>query len=185
MTGTRETVLQSCRGWLKGSLALTDDQVIPADDKGPRPSIPYLTVKLIAHGLPRGVDEEIRGVDGGGAPTVKIIGQRVSTLSVQGFGGASAEWLELAALRLRRPDVIALCDTLAITVEAEGGIDDVSAMIDTEIEPRYACTFEVSYAHADDAAATQTEAIDIVADLTYPRSDTDGDPLTEEITITP
>lgn len=57
-----EQVLQSCRDWLKAaatSAGLTDAQVIPADDDGPRPPLPFLTVKLTASDIEVGEDEPV------------------------------------------------------------------------------------------------------------------------------
>jgi hypothetical protein len=53
---TREELLQAIRGWLMAGTSLTDLQVIPADDKGPRPALPYVTVKVLAADIPIGRD---------------------------------------------------------------------------------------------------------------------------------
>lgn len=62
MSAAAELVLQGVREWLKLSGAragLTDEQVIPGDDKGPRPPAPYLTVKVISSETPVGEDEPV------------------------------------------------------------------------------------------------------------------------------
>lgn len=58
-----ERILQAVRSWLassaKAGATLTDAQVIPADNKGARPPLPYLTVKVLVHDLPVGTDEDL------------------------------------------------------------------------------------------------------------------------------
>lgn len=61
MRPTREQLLQAVRAIVKplarpGSTALTDAQIIPANDKGPRPPQPYLTVTLLSASVPVGTD---------------------------------------------------------------------------------------------------------------------------------
>ena len=61
-TALHEQVLQSVRTWLKanGSAAgLTDAQVWTESSKGPRPPLPYLTVRLLAVDIPVGQDEAV------------------------------------------------------------------------------------------------------------------------------
>lgn len=61
-TLTAETVLQGLRAWLKlagAAAGLDDEQVIPADDRGPRSGLPYLTLKLLAADVPVGEDEPV------------------------------------------------------------------------------------------------------------------------------
>jgi hypothetical protein len=59
---TREHILQTAREWIKSAAGLTDDQVIPADDKGPRPELPYVTVKVTAHDIQIGEDEDLHAI---------------------------------------------------------------------------------------------------------------------------
>lgn len=59
---THEEVLQGVRDWLLAAGAiggLTELQVLKANQKGPRPPLPYLTVRLLAVDLPVGVDQPI------------------------------------------------------------------------------------------------------------------------------
>lgn len=66
-----EGVIQGVRAWLKAAVGLTDAQVIPGDDKGPRPPLPYLVVTPLEDDAPAGEDtrQAVEGdtatVDGG------------------------------------------------------------------------------------------------------------------------
>ncbi len=53
---SREGILQAIRALLKplarpGGTALSNAEIIPSEDKGPRPSMPYLTVKILSFGV--------------------------------------------------------------------------------------------------------------------------------------
>lgn len=158
---TPEILLQAIRTWLKAECAvtpLTDNQVVPAYDGGPRPAMPYLVVKVTAPGTPVGEDEDLRELDEDDAPTFRTRGQRRAVVSVQGFGSASAEWLERAASRLRHPTSLALVDGLGLTIEPMGGLQDLAQLVDTGFEDRWMREFDVSYAQLTDPES-QSEAV--------------------------
>ena len=267
-TPTPEYVIQGCREWLKlaaASTPLSDAQVIPADDKGPRPPLPYLTVKLTAADVPVGEDEPVQWlgdqltvgtaatgtvytvtvndevvtytrlagdtntlVAAGLAAAINaavdlvhaenvaavvwlaaltgelvttesdanltlaadsvavagILAQRSASLSVQSFDGATpltaAGWLERAALRLAMPDVIDLLDEAGLSVDANGGMTDLSSLLDTSIEGRRLREFAVSYAiRTEPALLTPLELV--TATLTVEKYDGDADPYTVSI----
>lgn len=74
---TAESILQAVRSWLMLANGLDDDaKVIPANDKGPRPPKPYITVLVTVADIPVGEDEtrNVLGhpftVTGGSAGTV-------------------------------------------------------------------------------------------------------------------
>lgn len=66
-----ESILQGVRAWLIAAAGLTTAQVIPGDDKGPRPPLPYLVVTVLTDDAPTGQDtrQSVEGdtvtVDGG------------------------------------------------------------------------------------------------------------------------
>jgi hypothetical protein len=184
---TRETLLQACRSWFKTALSpdVTDDNAIPADDKGPRPKLPYLTFKLTTADLSAGVDEQVNEI---GAlpdefPTVRTRGTRRGTLSVQGFGADSAGWLEVATLRLRRPSIQAILDAAGLSVINQGGVTDISALLDTEIEPRFLREFELGYAVVDADTEDLVEMKLVEAEITFIDREGDPDPLVTTIVV--
>lgn len=182
---TRETILQAVRSWFKTALGITDSQIIPADDKGPRPALPYLTVKVITADIPVGTDETIRELNPAtDVPTVRGRGHRSGTVSVQGFGADSAGWMEVAALRLRYDSIQRLLSDAGIAViNRGGGVSDISALVDTEIEARYVRDFEISYTVLDTDAEDLTEAARVEYDVTLKDQESDPDPLTVSIGI--
>jgi len=83
------SIRNGIRDWLRagsvvpGADILDKADVIPADDKGVRPAIPYMTVKVTVLGTQVGTDEDLATVDGG-VPQMKHRGERTATVSVQG-----------------------------------------------------------------------------------------------------
>ena len=61
-TPTEEFILQGVREWLKlcgSSAGLSDAQVIPSKDSGPRPPLPYITVNVTSSDMMIGEDEPV------------------------------------------------------------------------------------------------------------------------------
>jgi hypothetical protein len=148
---TLEEIIQAVRAWHKLALGLTDAQIIPADDKGPRPTPPYLTVKVTTPGIDIGTAERLDGVDGG-SPTLTIRQLRRAVVSVQGFGDDAIEWLDYAGLALDLPDVYDLLAAAGLTVDTLGEARNLSGFVDTEIEPRYLREYSITYKVATDPA---------------------------------
>jgi hypothetical protein len=188
---TRETLLQTCIDWFEAALTpdinptSTSINAFPHDDKGPRPVPPYLTFKLTLADQAVGVDEQVNEI---GAlpdefPTVRTRGTRRGTLSVQGFGSKAAGWLEVATLRLRRPSIQAILDAAGLTVVNRGGVSDISALLDNEIEPRFLREFELGYAVVDADTEDLVEMKLVEADITFIDREGDPDPLTTTIVV--
>jgi len=121
----RDTILQSSRAWIKVGAArvpLSDAQVILANTKGPRPPLPYLTVRMIAVDLPIGVDELLPAlgatlsVTGGVEDDIYTV--TVNTIVVAYTRGAGLTDAETAAeLATAIEDAVAVVST-TVTDEA-------------------------------------------------------------------
>jgi hypothetical protein len=159
----RGDILQAVRGWLKAASSLTDAQVIPADDIGPRPALPYLTVKVVVADLPVGEDETRYALNGDDDPTVTVHGTRRGTVSVQGYGAAAEEWLVTARLALRLPTIQATLNTAGLTVVPIGAPRDVAVVLDTSFEARVVWDLEVLY---DVSSAAEEEIAAAIATVT-------------------
>lgn len=187
-----ESVLQSMRTFLKTAATfpagpvLTDEQVIVGDAKGPRPALPYMTVKLTIGDQHVGVDELIAGTSGG-LPAYVIRGVRTASVSVQAFDAPGASvastWLRTAGGVLQLPTIAALLQTEGISVESVGPLTDLSAFFDTEIESRSLREWNLIYGF-DSGIDTAVEALTLEIDTTLEQFDGDPDPLTDTTTIT-
>lgn len=166
---------QGVRAWLQaagnpptgGGLGapLTDAQVILTDSKGPRPPLPYLSVKVIVPGTRIGEDERIDSIGDGDVPQISVRGARVATVSVNAFGAAAIEWVTNAVLGLTLPPVRDIVDAAGLTINTFGGATDLSVVLDTAFEDRVLHEFEVQY-RTDTAPVDAIEALTAEMDYT-------------------
>jgi hypothetical protein len=145
---TRTDIEDVVRSWLvaagaSGGIPSADSAVIIADQDGPRPALPYLTVRVLLYDLPVGEDES--AVDDADPPTVRQRGQRTGTVSVNAYGTGAEDWLERAVLLLRSPSVAALLLAGGLTIRPEGGISNLSGLRDTGTETRFHRDFAIDY----------------------------------------
>lgn len=142
----RETILQDVRGALKAALGLSDAQVIVApDNAGPRPPLPYLTVRVLADDrLGEVEDVRVQATSFGEAT-------REASVSVQGFGEEARDWLKRFELRLHR-DLTEHC-----SLRASGQVLDLSAWLDTAAEIRSELPLVATYRLTDTEPLTLIE----------------------------
>ena len=241
---TAERILQAVRAWLSLAAArtpLTEDQVLIADEPGPRPNGPYLTVKVLADDIPDGADYRLDLLadvvtvaveDGGGPyevsvngtiysapgddaeavasdladlinagdedlyavasgvtltiggslasptttvgspltvetgalPAVVYVGRRSTTVSVQGYGRATLAWLERAFQRINAPEVQALNAAAGVALVPQGGLTDLSSLLDTAFEHRYGRDVVAVYKrYGDPSFAVPVESVVMTA----------------------
>lgn len=193
---TRDDILNGVRAWFVAAIpALTDtpasasspNQIIHADAKGGRPSLPYLTVKVTVGDGTVGTDEVRHADTGPGASTWRVRGERFATVSLQGHDTAdtttTSGWLEDAVLRITRPDVEAVIDAAGLSVITTGSVLDVSDLLDSQIERRYQRDLEVRYAVRDSGPGLP-ELVTAETELTLERYDDHLDPLIVDIDVT-
>ncbi len=177
----REDILQGAREWLKTATGLDDEKVIPANDKGPRPALPYMTVKVTTHGLETGTDETSDFLIAGD-PFRSARGTRRGSISVQAFGLGSEGFLEEAHIELRLPPIDAQLQAAGLTIFAITAVTDLAEQIDTEQEARYSQDFQVDYLTGSKPAATNPFST-AELDMTLEVSESDPDPLISTITV--
>ena len=127
MNGTQitEQVLQGVRTWLKanGSAAgLTDAQVWVDSSKGPRPALPYLTVKMTASDIPVGEDEVVSRI---GDTFVVGTGATGSTYALVVNGEA------VSYVRLSADTNATVAAALVAVINADADLDAVYAEVDS------------------------------------------------------
>jgi len=180
-----EAIRQGIRVWLKTALGLTDDQIIIADDKGTRPPLPYLTVKVTSPGLQVGTHEILNGIDGGsGAPTVSARHEKRATVSLQAFGEGAFAWLEDALDGLPLPTALDTLDAAGLSVQPISDIRDVARFLDTDTEPRYAVDLAVDYrVETDPVSLVEAVLVGVDFDLDHGVGDPDALNIAEDIAI--
>jgi hypothetical protein len=157
----RDTILQAVRALCKAiaaDTALTDYQVIPADEDGTRPDLPYLTVRVGAV-VGVGSGDVMDKWTAGTSLTRTHEGFRRASVSIQGYGAGSEEWLESIRLRLGEYAVSGLETTWKVSFCDVGETLDLSAMLDTAIEPRFSLDL---FVHLD---VSSTESVPVAASV--------------------
>lgn len=179
-----EDILQGFRAWLQaagdsGGTPLTDAQVIPSEDKGPRPPLPYVTVKV---GPPAivGVDEYLSFANVGQG-TEKIRGLRRSTVTCTSYGLLAAEWVRYATLVSGLQPSLTILDAAGLSI-TETGVVDLSALIDTEFENRVLTTFSADINYESVPSAATPNLLTAQATATW---DPEGATLVDVISVTP
>ena len=178
-----ETVLQAARTWVKLACSLTDDQVIVARDKAPRPPLPYITVRVFAPDGKTGEDERVDGLSGSD-PTASIQGDRTATVEVQAFGSGSYPWLQTLELSRGKKSIRDQFDTDAVTFVPLGAVQDLAQLVDTSFEDRWSRDYEARY-RVSSAAETLTGLNDVGIEATVSAYDGDPSPKIYDLSFTP
>lgn len=124
-TAITEQVLQALRAWLRanGSAAgLTDAQVWVDSSKGPRPPLPYLSVRVLASDIPVGEDEVVSRI---GDTFVVGNGATGATYSLTVNGEA------VSYVRLSADTNATVAAALVAAINADADLDAVYAEVDT------------------------------------------------------
>lgn len=148
-----------------GASPLSDPTVIWADQPGPRPERPLLTLKLTSAGSHYGEDEGLDGCNDDDEPIRTIVGDRTASLSVQGYGEGAVDWLDTLGISWRRESIKALLLAQGLTILDAGPVTDLTAALDGSPEPRHLREFQVGYREVDDPE-TLIEMAEVQVDLT-------------------
>lgn len=175
----REDLIQAVREVVMVAASLTDAKCIPADDNGPRPALPYLTVRVSSPG--RQLAHEGVGGISGASPTLTQRGWYEARCDLVAYGRGGEEWLDLLVLRLSRENVQAECATRGISIDVSGAAVSTAQARDTSIEEVAALELTVAY-RVTDTAETLAELVTVEASISLDRYT--GDPEAQAITAT-
>lgn len=175
--GYAETILQAVRAWHTSVTGLASGAVIPEDDKGTRPTLPYLTVR-VGPIVVIGTDEYREHANGR-----RMYGVRRVTIAVSAFGKQShalEEYLDGAALALASRSIRDALDAAGVSIERVGPIVSVPVLRDTTIERHYVREYAITFAIRPSAyTETALDYVEIATTL-HDTADVDDDktPLT-------
>lgn len=174
----RDDLNTAAREWFIAVTDATDAQVIDAGAKGPRPAMPYVTTRVTSPGDPllHGPAERIDGLTAGAIPQATMQERREATISLQGYGADTADWLSQAQIRLDSPDSLLLQRDSSIALLLQTPMTDISALLDLEEERRFSLELRLRHQYADDPAE-QIELLDTQIDITLERYPSDPDTL--------
>lgn len=111
---------------------------------------------------------------------IYVIGTREATVTVNGYGEESDESLQEATWSLYSPSIQAVYQPLELSIELEGSMLNLSELVDTEIEHRYAQDYLVLYRHRSTLERI-VELAEVQVETEY-NSDSSAD-QTETITV--
>lgn len=160
MTATYESLLQAVRNWVLLATSLSALRVIPTDDHGTRPELPYITVSLTTFDLELGHDEQVLSVDGGEL-VEQIRGDRRASVSLNAYGKRGADLLALCHVSLSQTVIKQHLHDARITLTSAGQTQDISSLVDTSIEKRFVKDFYLDYAF--ETAATEIDSLETFA----------------------
>lgn len=125
---------------------LATDKVIPANDAGGRPMLPYAAVLLSPHGAPDRHDETLHSLDMSDDPQYEIRGVRGGTIVLHTYGAGTELWLENLVWSLKREDVQLLNHDAGFTPLAPTqGIRTMPQMRNANREPHFVLEFPYTY----------------------------------------
>lgn len=163
----------------------TDEKIVAAGNltKGPQPALPFLTIRITTPGGgAHGPSERINGLSVGLTPTAKMRERREGTVSIQGYGPTSFEWLDQVQARLASPEAIALYPSLGFSAILLTPAQDISALLDTREQRRSSLELTLRYQHTT-APTDQVELLRTEVGLTFERFPGDPDIFTADFAL--
>ena len=178
----RDDLLSAARALLIAVTSAEVGQVINAGAKGPRPDLPYLTVRLTSPGgTTQGPAERLDRVLAT-VPQVAMQERREASISVQAFGKEALDWLDNMHLLIDSPLSLLTQASNFISAMAVAPPSDISVLLDTIEESRY--SFEMLFRYrAKSDPADQTELLTADVSLEVERFADDPDKLDYDFTI--
>ena len=179
-----EPIIQALREWLFQTTKLDRLQIIPADEDGVRPELPYLTIDIVHLDDPGGTDELLGGTDTKGRPIAYGRGFRQGQITVNGYGPSSADLIMQASVQLTHPRILRLMCDRGFSLRPISPLLDLSELVSTKIEKRFAKDFSLQYLLVDEDPEVLVEMMQLEVELTLERTEDNVDALIDTLTIT-
>lgn len=156
---TKADVYTLLFNWLKSETGLT---VIRANQKGPRPARPYVSLNFLnpSSRLGASVDQQWVNAD----KTVSTEGMRKAVASINIFGENAIDTLARVRDSLDRPDVVAKFDAAGVTHLDDGQINDLTELQETIYEERGQMDLTVAFVASGDVDVSTIEHVNLSGD---------------------
>ena len=145
MTALDDQILIAVRGWLLQATGLDGSSVRPADDSGTRPDLPYITIQTVLQGVEDGRPEKLPGLNGLDEIVENVRAELTGTVQLDAYGRGGDQLLTIATMRLQTTAIQQYLAGQMITLEPTGGINDLSILVDNEIEKRFSRDLTLHY----------------------------------------
>lgn len=178
----RTDLLTAARDVFVAVVPAAAGKVVRAGAKGPRPAMPYVTLRITTvGGDTHGPAERLDGLNGS-VPTATMRERREAVLSMQGFGLGAYDWLDALQIGLDSPGSLAAQKAAGITALLQSGVQDLSRLLDTAEETRSSLELRIRYQYSSTAAdQVALERTEVTVELT--RYDGDGDTLDADFAL--
>lgn len=160
-----ESLLQDIMDWVELVTSLPHGRVIPVDDGGTRPALPYIDVKLMGLDNEIGSDETVYGVNSQDDLVAAVEGDREGTLTLNAYGRKGAELLAQCTASLRFPIVKRFMRDRKLAIRSAGATQDLSQLVADEREKRYAHDYFVGYSIRREQAEPEPHVENVEADI--------------------
>jgi hypothetical protein len=164
----RERLIQGTRAFVRSATGLSSAAVVVAQQTGPRPALPYLTVEVVTPGVQVGEDELFYDLGGaGGTMREWVRGQRRATVQVSGYGTDAPELLEQVRLSLGSPVTRAPAETTyGISLAGVVSQQDLTALRETDYEIAALLELAIHYrTESAPVASPEASRIDLLVTL--------------------
>jgi len=180
----RDDLRAAARNLLMTLASVPDGKLIYSGEKGPRPALPYVSVRVIAPGGGNAFGTAV-SLDGlnAGTPTESMQQRRRATISIQGYGSGSVDWLDTMMILIESAASTTQQQVDGISASVLTPTSDNSQQLDTQEEPRYLLELVFMYQYRSDPV-DQVELLTAEVSTTLERYDGDPDTLDASVTIT-
>lgn len=167
----RKAIIAAMRSVIKDTLALTDSQIILEGVKGYRVKLPYLTIKVLVHGINTEAQDWVEHEQVGGIQFQGARGYREASVSLNGYGEGALVWLE-QLVDLMQHNAIAreTMKAAGLSFTTVPSITDLTQLLDTNFENRSNMTILVAYERFNPQIneVDELEVVELSVDFTSP-----------------
>lgn len=156
-----DQILTKVRGWLLEITDLSADQVVPADDEGVRPALPYITIRVLTDDI-QTATPQVKHIDVDGDLIEEIRTQFEGSIQLDAYGRSGRDYLARAGRLLWSTQSQNYLRDALISLRLVGGINDLSTLVDDAIEGRHQRDLFFGYALIDrpDEHPVEAETVD-------------------------
>lgn len=178
----RDDLLEAVGNLLIGLTDAVDAKVIAAGEKGPRPSLPYVTLRVTSVGGGQfGLAQRLDGLNGS-TPQATMQERREAVVSLQGYGADAYGWLDRLQVLLDSPGSLTLQAVDGIAALLQSPVADISQLLDTSEETRSSLELRLRYQYRS-PAQDQVELLRTEVTLTAERYTGDPDTLSADFAL--
>ena len=159
-TMTRVEIEDALYNWVNGVVNPLGATVLFADQDFPRVGTPFVTIKIGTQRSLALMDEHSTPVGVTGVST--ITGERTMEATIEAYGSGAFDLMYAIEASLSKDEIRnSLYYTGGLAVWNTEGVLNLTEMIDTNYEPRFAMDIKIGYKHIDTEVVSWIETVEI------------------------